>query len=78
VTVNGKEVGAIYPRATNALRYNTDKGIWQEQTVIFDAAALKSGENVMQFSVPAGEVTSGVVWDYLRLELDEGKVFEPR
>jgi hypothetical protein len=25
----------------------------------------------MTFTVPAGEVSSGVVWDYLRLELDE-------
>jgi hypothetical protein len=25
----------------------------------------------MQLTVPAGEVTSGVVYDYLRLELDE-------
>ena len=28
----------------------------------------------MTFTVPAGEVSSGVVWDYLRLEMDaEGK-----
>jgi hypothetical protein len=25
----------------------------------------------MQLTVPAGEITSGVVYDYLRLELDE-------
>jgi len=34
-------------------------------------ALLKPGENQMQLTVPAGEVTSGVVYDYLRLELDE-------
>jgi rhamnogalacturonan endolyase len=32
---------------------------------------LKPGENEIQLTVPAGEVTSGVVYDYLRLELDE-------
>ena len=25
----------------------------------------------MTFTVPAGDLQSGVVWDYLRLELDE-------
>ncbi len=71
VTVNGKDIGTIYPTATNALRYNTDKSVWQEHTLKFDAALLKHGENQMQLTVPAGEVTSGVVYDYLRLELDE-------
>ena len=32
---------------------------------------LKQGENQIQLTVPAGEVTSGVVYDYLRLEVDE-------
>jgi hypothetical protein len=29
----------------------------------------------MQLNVPAGELTSGVVYDYLRLELDENHPF---
>ena len=71
VAVNGQSVGAIRPIATNALRYNTDKSVWQEYALTFDAALLKPGENEMQLTVPAGELTSGVVYDYLRLELDE-------
>ncbi|MGD1086493.1 MAG: polysaccharide lyase family protein, partial [Verrucomicrobiota bacterium] len=71
ITVNGKSAGALQPRATNALRYNTDKSVWQELTLFFDAALLKQGENQVQLTVPAGELTSGVVYDYLRLELDE-------
>jgi rhamnogalacturonan endolyase len=71
VTVNGQSVGTIRPTATNALRYNTDKGVWQELTLAFDAALLKPGGNEMQLIVPAGDLTSGVVYDYLRLELDE-------
>ena len=55
--------------ATNALRYNTDKGVWREYVQTFDAALLKAGENEIQLTVPAGELTSGVVYDYLRLEL---------
>jgi rhamnogalacturonan endolyase len=80
VAVNGKYAGAIgdgsnpdNPRLinTDALRYNTDKGLWQQRTLKFDAAMLKKGENSITFTVPAGEVSSGIVWDYLRLELDE-------
>jgi rhamnogalacturonan endolyase len=80
VAVNGKSVGALgdgsnpdNPRLinTDAIRYNTDKGLWQQRTLKFDASLLKAGENSMTFTVPAGEVSTGVVWDYLRLELDE-------
>ena len=71
MAVNGRSVGSIHPVATNALRYNTDKGIWRQYALVFDAALLKPGENEMQLTVPAGELTSGVVYDYLRLELNE-------
>lgn len=36
----------------------------------FDAALLKAGENEIQLTVPAGDLTTGVVCDFLRLELD--------
>jgi rhamnogalacturonan endolyase len=71
VTVNGKTVETLRPTPTNALRYNTNKSVWQELTMKFDAALLKQGGNEMQLTVPAGEVTTGVVYDYLRLELKE-------
>jgi len=71
VAVNGHGIGTIRTIATNALRYNTDTGVWYQYTQTFDAALLKAGENQMQLTVPAGEVTSGVVYDYLRLELNE-------
>jgi rhamnogalacturonan endolyase len=73
VGVNGKDVGTIRTRGTNALRYNTNKSVWYEYSQPFDASLMKPGENVMTLTVPAGEVTSGVVYDYLRLELDETK-----
>jgi len=69
--VNNQSVGSIATMATNALRYNTDRGVWQQRVLTFDAGLLKQGENDMQLTVPAGELTSGVVYDYLRLELDE-------
>jgi rhamnogalacturonan endolyase len=71
VAVNGQSVGTIRTVATNALRYNTDKSVWYEYTQKFDGALLKAGENNIQLTVPAGELTSGVVYDYLRLELNE-------
>ena len=84
VAVNGQSVGAVGDGSnpdnqrligTNAIRYNTDKGLWQQRTLKFDAALLKPGENTMTFTVPAGDLQSGVVWDYLRLELDENAKF---
>ncbi|MGD1084443.1 MAG: polysaccharide lyase family protein [Verrucomicrobiota bacterium] len=78
VTVNGRSVGAIGGGGsadnarlitTNTIRYNSDKGLWQERTLRFDAAMLKPGENEMTFTVAGGDLQSGVVWDYLRLEL---------
>ena len=84
VAVNGQSAGAVGDGSnpdnlrlinTDAIRYNTDKGLWQERTLKFDAALLKPGENTMTFTVPAGEVGTGVVWDYLRLELDETAKF---
>jgi rhamnogalacturonan endolyase len=75
VGVNGQAAGDIRPVSTNALRYNTNKSVWQEQTLKFDAALLKPGENELTLTVPAGDLTTGVVYDYLRLELDEtGKI----
>jgi rhamnogalacturonan endolyase len=82
VTVNGQAAGAVGSGSdvdnarlinTDAIRYNTDKGLWQQRTLKFDAAMLKPGENTMTFTVPAGDLSTGVVWDYLRLELDENK-----
>ena len=81
VTLNGQSLGAVGDGTspvnarlinTDAIRYNTDKGLWQERALKFDGSLLKAGENVMTFTVPAGDLSTGVVWDYLRLELDEG------
>jgi rhamnogalacturonan endolyase len=76
VAVNGQSVGTIRTVATNALRYNTNKGMWRQYVQTFDAALLKPGENEMQLTVPAGDVTTGVVYDYLRLEVDESRKLE--
>jgi rhamnogalacturonan endolyase len=80
VGLNGQSIGAIGDGhdpdnasliTTNSIRYNADKGLNQQRTLKFDAALLKPGENEMTFTVPGGDLQSGVVWDYLRLELNE-------
>jgi rhamnogalacturonan endolyase len=71
VGVNGQTVGTITTISTNGIRYNTNKGVWRQYTQAFDASLLKQGENSIEITVPAGEVTSGVIYDYLRLELNE-------
>jgi rhamnogalacturonan endolyase len=80
VGLNGQSIGAIGDGrdpdnarliTTNSIRYNADKGLNQQRTLRFDAALLKPGVNEMTLTVPAGDLQSGVVWDYLRLELDE-------
>ena len=77
IGVNGKKAGTIHPVSTNALRYNTNKGVWNQYIVKFDASLMKAGANEMTFTVPAGDVTTGVVWDYLRLELNDGSKTYP-
>ncbi len=75
IGVNGQTAGAIRPVSTNALRYNTDRGVWREYAQPFNGTFLKAGENEMTLTVPAGDLTSGVCYDYLRLELDENQTF---
>jgi rhamnogalacturonan endolyase len=72
IAVNGAPAGVIHPVSTNALRYNTDKGVWYQYALPFPANFLKPGDNAITFTVPAGDVTTGVVWDYVRLELNDG------
>jgi rhamnogalacturonan endolyase len=72
VAVNGKPVGSV-----TGLRYNATinrdgiGGYWIEKDVPFDAAAMHAGQNVMTLTIPAGGLTSGIEYDYLRLELDD-------
>ncbi len=75
IGVNGQAAGAIRPISTNALRYNTDRGVWREYSQPFNGTFLKAGENEVTLTVPAGDLTSGVCYDYLRLELDENQTF---
>ena len=43
----------------------------------FDASLLKSGTNVIELTKHARSWPEGVLYDYLRLELDSARPFAP-
>jgi rhamnogalacturonan endolyase len=72
VAVNGTPVGDLAPLVYNAT-INRDgiQGAWSEHDVSFPANLLHAGKNDLTLRIPGGNVMSGVIYDYLRLELDE-------
>jgi rhamnogalacturonan endolyase len=72
VTVNNHDAGTLDRLPTDsAIGRNGIRGIWFETEVPFDASLMKQGSNVLTLTVPAGGANSGIIYDYLRLELDE-------
>jgi rhamnogalacturonan endolyase len=72
VAVNGRRVGDVgLPMLPASLATQRIGGVWIERQVVFDASFLKAGPNVLILTVPAGDLLEGVLYDYLRLELDE-------
>ena len=73
ITVNGKPAGEVqlsFPEATFGARIGI-QGIWYERELAFDTSMLNKGKNTMTLTVQAGSVSDGVMYDYIRLELDE-------
>jgi rhamnogalacturonan endolyase len=72
VEMNGQPVGSVSNLVYNAT-INRDGigGYWMEHDLAFDASLMQAGENVLKLTIPAGGLTSGILYDYLRLELDE-------
>lgn len=70
VSVNGQPAGTVTGLAYNAT-INRDgiAGSWSEHDVTFDASLMRAGTNVMKLTIPGGSLTSGIMYDYLRLEL---------
>jgi rhamnogalacturonan endolyase len=72
IGVNGKPVGELVALPnTMVIHRDSDRSAWAEYDLPFNAAAMHAGENALTLTVPAGPVTAGVEYDYLRLELDE-------
>jgi len=72
IWVNGKQVGDLAPLFYNAnINRDGNQGSWSEHDVGFAAKLLRKGDNVLELRVPGGNAMAGVIYDYLRLELDE-------
>jgi rhamnogalacturonan endolyase len=71
VAVNGQAIGGTGPLPDSGVMHRDGiRGYWCERDVSFDAGLLKKGTNVLQLTNPARSWTEGVLYDYLRLELD--------
>jgi rhamnogalacturonan endolyase len=70
VSVNDRPAGTVTGLVYNAT-INRDgiAGSWSEHDVTFDASLIRAGTNVLKLTVPGGSLTSGIMYDYLRLEL---------
>jgi rhamnogalacturonan endolyase len=70
VSVNGRPAGTVTDLSYNAT-INRDGigGSWGEHDVAFDASLMHAGKNILKLTIPAGGLTSGIMYDYLRLEL---------
>jgi rhamnogalacturonan endolyase len=72
VSVNNKPAGTVNGLVYNAT-INRDGigGYWTEKDVTFDASMMHPGHNTLALTVPAGGLTNGIEYDYLRLEQDD-------
>ena len=70
--MNDKFIGTVTNLTYNGT-INRDGigGYWSEHDLVFDASLMKRGENVLGLTVPSGGLMNGIIYDYLRLELDE-------
>jgi rhamnogalacturonan endolyase len=72
VSMNDRSIGRVTNLVYNAT-INRDGigGYWMEHDLVFNAARMKAGENILKLTIPAGGLMNGIIYDYLRLELDE-------
>jgi rhamnogalacturonan endolyase len=71
-TVNRQSIGNITGLVYNAtIDRDGIGGYWSEHDLAFDASLMKPGENVLALTIPSGGLMNGIIYDYLRLELDE-------
>ncbi len=72
LSVNDQPAGHVaLPMGDGAITRHSIQGLWYEKELVFDATLLKRGANTLTITVPAGPVNNGIIYDYLRLELDE-------
>jgi rhamnogalacturonan endolyase len=77
VTLNGQSIGTTgeLPESGVMHRDGIRSDSLTERNLKFDAALLKPGENVLELTKHVRTWTDGVLYDYLRLELDSERTF---
>jgi rhamnogalacturonan endolyase len=74
VAVNDKSAGGTGPLLDSGVMHRDGiRGYWQEKNVSFEASLLKAGTNVIKLTNPGRKWVEGVLYDYLRLEVEESK-----
>jgi rhamnogalacturonan endolyase len=77
VSVNGKSAGNLDQLRggdSTVLRHNF-RGIWYDRNLTFNAELMHAGDNTLTLTVPAGPINNGIIYDCVRLELDETQHF---
>jgi len=71
VSLNGGKAGSVPLQQTRdgVITRHGSHGIWYETDFRFDGRRLKKGWNELTLTVPAGSLNSGILYDYIRLEL---------
>lgn len=72
VFVNDKSIGDTGPLpSTSAMQRDGIRAFWIEKPLSFDAALLRGGVNTIKLKSHANTWSQGVMYDVVRLELDE-------
>lgn len=73
LAVNGLPAGDVPLQQTRdgVITRHGSQGIWYETQAAFDGRKLRKGWNELTLTLPAGSLNSGILYDYLRLELAE-------
>jgi rhamnogalacturonan endolyase len=71
-TMNDQPIGHATNLVYNAV-INRDGigGTWCERDLTFDAGLMKAGQNKLKLTVPGGGLADGIMYDYIRLELND-------
>lgn len=72
ISVNGEKVGELVLQRTGdgVITRHGSHGIWYETSFGFDAAKLVKGANTVTLTIPAGSLNNGILYDYIRLEVE--------
>lgn len=71
ISVNGEKAGTLPLRQTKdgVITRHGSHGIWYETEFRFDGTLLNAGANTLTLTMPSGSLNSGILYDYIRLEL---------